>query len=153
MIALVHSDGIIHHCRSWTAMINHHFWLCLSWFIIACNDLYHFCCIFNSVPIMINNGWQSLAKYSSAGLVRFSWFKKAVLLLIQTLLFIHNRVWKDLGPPNTLQFAQTLTLKSTIFTQLTENIFELHKMSMPIQFFHVKIIFSDLCEWYIEFAF
>ena len=33
-------------------------------------------------------------------------------------------------------------LESTIFTQLTENIFELHEMSMPIQFFSCKNYFQ-----------
>ncbi len=71
---------------------------------------------------------------------RFTWFKKPALL-IQTLPFRWNRYWKDLGHLNTLKMAQTLPLKSTLFTQLTENVFELHQRSMPIQIFSCKNYF------------
>ncbi len=81
--------------------------------------------------------WKTL-KLLSLG--RFTWFKKPTLL-IQVLPFRWNRHWKDMGVVNTLKFAQTLLLKSTIFTQLTENNFELHQISMPIQIFSCKNYF------------
>ncbi len=87
----------------------------------------------------------SLTKFFTApklySLIWFSWFKKPVLL-IEPLRFICNQIWKDLGPPNMLKFAQTLTFINTIFTQLTENIFELHKISMPIQISSCKNYFQ-----------
>ena len=54
------------------------------------------------------------------------------------------QVGKDLS---TWKLAPTLALKSIVFTQLMENLFELQKISMQIQnFYHVKIIFLELCE-------
>ncbi len=81
--------------------------------------------------------WKTLELLSMG---RFTWFKKPALL-IQTLPFRWNWYWKDLGHQNTLKFAQTLPLKSTIFTQLTENVFELHQISTPIQIFSCKNYF------------
>ncbi len=75
--------------------------------------------------------WKAL---KSLSLGRFTRFKKPALL-IQALPFSWNRHWKDLGSLNTLKYAQTLPLKSTIFPQLTENIFELHQISMPKEIF------------------
>ncbi len=78
--------------------------------------------------------WKALELLSMS---RFTWFKKPALL-IRALSFGWNRHLKDMRHLNTLKFAQTLPLKSTIFRQLTENIFELHQMSMPIQIFSCK---------------
>ncbi len=59
---------------------------------------------------------------SSLSLSRFTWFKKLALLilLIQVLPFSWNQHWKNLGHLNTLKFAQTLWIKSTLLPQLTE---------------------------------
>ncbi len=81
--------------------------------------------------------WQAL-KLLSMGW--FTWFKKPTLL-IQALPFRWNQHWKDMRHLNDLKFAQTLPLKGTLFTQLTENIFELHQISMPIQIFSCKNFF------------
>ena len=90
-----------------------------------------------STECSLTKFWKAL-KLLSMG--RFTWFKKPTLL-IQALPFRWNRPWKDMGQWNTLKFAQTLPLKSTIFTQLTENVFELHQISMPIQIFSCKNYF------------
>ncbi len=54
-------------------------------------------------------------------------------LPIQLLPIRWNRYWKDLGHLNILKFAQTLSLKSTIFTQLTEVWINLVKFCMLIE--------------------
>ena len=91
-----------------------------------------------SIECSLTKFWKAL---KSLSLGRFTWFKK-LALLIQSLPFSWNRNLKDLGHLNTLKFAQTLPLKSTIFPQLTENIFELHKISMLIQIFSCKNYFQ-----------
>ncbi len=79
----------------------------------------------------------------------FAWSKWPVLLF-QTFSYTSDRFWKDLGQLNTLQLAPTLTLKRTKFTQLTIK-FESNWIRSLCKYksLHVKIIFSQLCEWYI----
>ncbi len=76
--------------------------------------------------------WQAVKLLS---LVRFDWFKKPGIL-IRALPSWWNHL-KDLGDIYTLQFAPTLPLKSTIFTQLTEVWINLDK---------ICIIFCEVCE-------
>ena len=112
------------------------------------HDHSDFPCLFCGWNVVINfhvptapfNMWQKCSS-RIAFLVRFSLFKRPVLL-IWPFLHICIQGWKNLGQLNTLKFTQTLTLKSTIFTQLTENIFELHQISIPIQILSCKNYFQ-----------
>ncbi len=66
------------------------------------------------------------------------WSFKWPVLLIQTSSFTCNRFWKDLRRLNTLEFAPTLTLKSNIFTQLTEVWIEMYQILSQIEIYLCK---------------
>ncbi len=68
---------------------------------------------------------------------RFTWFMKPDQL-IPTLPFWYKQLWKDLEHLNTLKFPPTFSLKSTIFTQLTEVSISMYQIFMPIQIFSCK---------------
>ena len=81
---------------------------------------------------------------------RFTWFKK-LILLIQTPWVECNRLWKDLGHPNTLKLAPTLALKSTIISRVADILTKLTQILFSVRNPLIYKKMSATCEIGMKF--